>query len=85
MSVTPAASPLYLRCPTCGAQPGQPCVTKLGGATTFHKRRANTPGFAGRDEQGRQQCMTCERWKFPAIHSCPGVPHRSNDEKGSQP
>ena len=54
MTVTPAASPLYLRCPTCGAKPGQSCVTKLGAATTFHKTRANAPGFAGRDEQGPQ-------------------------------
>ena len=43
-------------------------MTKLGASTTFHKRRANDPGFTGRDEQGRQQCLTCERWKFPAIH-----------------
>jgi hypothetical protein len=42
MSVTPVKSPLYLRCPTCGAQPGESCVTKLGHSTDFHKARPNT-------------------------------------------
>jgi hypothetical protein len=39
-----------------------------------HKARLDALGFAGRDDQGRQFCLTCERWKFPATHSCPGVP-----------
>lgn len=33
-----------------------------------------TPGFRGRDEQRRQQCLRCWGWKYPATHSCPGVP-----------
>jgi hypothetical protein len=63
-----------LCCPTCSAIPGNRCRSASGKPTGFHKARPNTPGFAGRDERGRQWCLTCERWKFPAIHSCPGVP-----------
>jgi hypothetical protein len=35
---------------------------------------AQTPGFRGFDDAGRQQCLRCWGWKFPALHSCPGVP-----------
>lgn len=28
---------------------------------------------------GRQWCPGCERWKFLAIHSCPGVPQGTNN------
>lgn len=34
----------------------------------------STPGWTGRNEKGEQQCLTCWRWTFPAIHSCKGVP-----------
>jgi hypothetical protein len=72
----PQSAPIELRCPTCGAQAGYHCTSAAGRTlwSYFHKNRPNAPGFAGRDAQGRQFCLTCERWKFPAIHSCPGVP-----------
>ncbi|MBO0813606.1 MAG: hypothetical protein J2P30_00405 [Actinobacteria bacterium] len=64
-----------LRCPKCGAEPGKRCRTlKTGRPTDFHMARANSIGYTGRDEQGRQFCLRCRRWKFPALHSCPGVP-----------
>jgi len=36
--------------------------------------KKNDPGYAGWNERGEQQCLTCWGWKFPVIHSCPGVP-----------
>lgn len=68
-----------VRCPTCNAVAGERCRTRTGAvATRFHKARPNTPGFTGRDDTGRQLCLACQRWKYPAIHSCPGVPQRPN-------
>lgn len=69
------ADTIELRCPKCNARPGQRCrALKSGRATDFHKARPNSIGFTGRDEEGRQFCLRCERWKFVALHSCPGVP-----------
>lgn len=69
------SNPIDLRCPVCQAQPGRRCRTLTTGRTTdTHTRRPNAIGFTGRDDRDRQQCLTCWGWKFPATHSCPGVP-----------
>lgn len=39
-----------------------------------HEQRRNDVGFKGFDTLGRQQCLTCWKWQYPVIHSCPGVP-----------
>lgn len=39
----------------------------------------NARGFRGFNEAGQQQCLTCWGWKFPAIHSCPGVPQAGRE------
>jgi len=77
-----AMMPVDLRCPSCGAGPGQPCRSKSGRTQwgRFHKARPNAPGFSGRNAEGKQLCVRCERWKFPAIHSCPGVPQRAPED-----
>jgi hypothetical protein len=36
--------------------------------------RKNNAGWQGFDATGRQQCLTCWKWQFPILHSCPGVP-----------
>jgi hypothetical protein len=71
------SEPIELRCPRCGAVPGSRCRAASGRVTDYHTARSNCLGFTGRDDQGRQFCLTCQQWKFPAIHSCPGVPQFS--------
>lgn len=41
--------------------------------------KQNDPGWHGFDEDGRQQCLTCWKWQFPVIHSCPGIPQAGRE------
>lgn len=64
-----------LYCPTCSALPGALCTTGQGTNTrTFHKARKQFEGYTGRLRNGKQRCNGCGQWKWPHMHSCPGVP-----------
>ena len=52
-------------CPGCGAEQGQPCVTRAGGATTAHVARVRAANVAERERRARdrERTQTFDQWE----------------------